>query len=212
VTIDLLEETKPILPLDCFAIQCKLLHAKNQPSIKMMRKKFLLPITSELLHEIPFAEVAIAWNEQLIYCDIFFDHPLDPTDKVELFFDTRDLKTVSFTHRFCHQFLILAQRAGDETFAKEITAFRTEDVHPLCLAEDIQVDLQDNRRSYVIRVIIPAHCLHGYDPLQFSRIAINYRLHSKESGFQHFSSAYPSTEQHPRYWASCELVKGGIFT
>jgi hypothetical protein len=164
VTIDLLEEISHILPLDCFATQCKLLHTKNQPSIKVMRKKFLLPSTSELLHEIPFAEIAMAWSEQAIYCDIFFDRPLDPIDKMELFFDTRDLKTVSFTHRFCHQFLILPQRASNETFTKEITAFRTEDVHPLCLAEDIQVDLQDNRRSYVIRVVIPAHCLHGYDP------------------------------------------------
>ena len=210
MTIDLLEEINPILPLDCFAVQCKLLYTKNQSSIKVMKKIFLLPDTSKLLHEIPFAEVAMAWNEQAIYCDIFFDRPLDPTDKIELFFDTRDLKTVSFTHRFCHQFLILSQQVSDETFAKEITAFRSEDVHPLCLAAALQVDLQDNRRSYTIRVVIPAHCLHGYDPLQFSRIGINYRLHSQESGLQHFSSAYRLTEQHPRYWASCELIKGGI--
>ena len=211
MTIDLLEAISPVLPLDCFAMQCKLLYAKNQPSTKVMRKKFLLPSTSDLLHEIPFAEVAMAWNEQTIYCDLFFDKLLEPTDQVELFFDTRDLKTVSFTHRFCHQFLILPQRANDEPLAKEITVFRTEDVHPLCLAEDIQVDLQDNCRSYAMRITIPAHCLHGYDPLQFSRIAINYRLRSKGS-LQHFSSAYQLTEQHPRYWASCELIKGGIFT
>ncbi|QZA58424.1 hypothetical protein [Candidatus Rhabdochlamydia porcellionis] len=210
MTIDLLEEISPIVPLDCFAIQCKLLHAKNQPSIKVMRKKFLLPSTSKLLNEVSFAEVAIAWNEQAIYCDLFFDKLLESTDKIELFFDTRDLKTISFTHRFCHQFFILPQKANDETFAKEITIFRTEDAHPLCLAEDIQVNLQDHRKSYIVRVIIPAHCLHGYDPLQFSRIAINYRLHSK-GAFQHFSSAFPLTEQHPRYWASCELIKGSIF-
>ncbi|MDR2539876.1 MAG: hypothetical protein LBC45_04705 [Chlamydiales bacterium] len=211
MTIDLLEEISPILPLSCFAVQCKLLHAKNQPSIKMMRKKFLLPPTSTLLNETSFAAVAMAWNEQVIYCDLFFDKPLEPTDKAELFFDTRDLKTMSFTHRFCHQFLILPQITNGETSAKEITVFRTEEAHSLCLAEDIQVHLQDHRSSYLVRVVIPAYCLHGYDPLQFSRIAINYRLHSKGL-LQHFSSACSLTEQHPRYWASCELVKGGVFT
>lgn len=177
-----------------------------------MRKHFLLPSTSKLLHETPFAEVAMAWNKAAIYCDLFFNKSLEPTDKAELFFDTRDLKTVSFIHRFCHQFLILPQPTMDEKFAKEITAFRTEDVHSLCLAEDIQVELQDNRKSYIVRVTIPEHCLHGYDPLQFSRIAINYRLHSKESTIQHFSSAYPLIEQHPRYWASCRLIKGDVLT
>lgn len=209
MTVDLLKEISPILPLDCFALQQNLLYAKKQPSTKIMRKKFVLPSTSQWLNEVPFAEVAIAWNEQAIYCDLFFDKLLEPTDKVELFFDTRDLKTVSFTHRFCHQFFILPLPSKEESFAKEITVFRTEDTHPLCLAEDLQVDLQDHHKSYLVRVILPARCLYGYDPLQFSRIAINYRLHSKGS-LQHFSSAYPLTEQHPRYWASCKLIKGDI--
>jgi len=207
MTIDLLQEVSPILPLDCFAMQCEILHAKNQPSSKIMRKKYLLPSTSRLLNETAFAEVAMAWNEQAIYCDLFFKKSLEPTDKVELFFDTRDLKTVGFIHRFCHQFLILPQPIGDEKLAQEITAFRTEEVHPLCSPEDIRVELQDK----IMRVTIPEHCLHGYDPLQFSRIAINYRLHNKEANFQHFSSSYPGTEQHPRYWASCRLIKGSVF-
>lgn len=206
MTVDLLEAVSPITPLDCFAVQCELLYAKSHPSSALMRRDFLLPSTSKLLNEISFAEVGVAWNEQAVYCDIFFNKPLDPTDKVELFFDTRDLKTVSFTHRFCHHFLILPQTTVDETPAKEVTAFRTEDKHLFCLPEDIQVEVQDKRKSYVIKITIPAYCLHGYDPEQFFHIAMSYRLHAGGSS-QHFSSSHPLIEQQPRYWASCLLTK-----
>jgi hypothetical protein len=212
MTIDLLEELSPIVPLDCFAVQCKLLYAKSQPSLKLMKRHFLLPSTSKLLNECSFAEVGVAWNEQAIYCDVFFNKPLEPTDKIELFFDTRDLKTVSFTHRFCHHFLILSQVIAGEMHAKEVTVFRTEDLHTLCMPEDIQVEIHDNRKSYVIRVVIPAHCLHGYDPKQFSRIAMNYRLHVADLERQQFSCSHPLIEQHPRYWASCLLTKKRGFT
>lgn len=212
MTIDLLEGISPILPLDCFSVQCELLYAKSQPSLKVMEKKFLLPSTSKILNEISFADVAVAWSEQAIYCDVFFNKSLDKADKVEIFFDTRDLKTVSFTHRFCHHFLVIPQPTAIETYAKEVTVFRTEDTHPLCLPEDIKVEVQDSRKSYVIRTTIPAYCLHGYDPEQFFRIAMNYRLSTKEADLQHFSSAYPLIEQHPRYWASCHLTKRGILT
>lgn len=206
MTVDLLKAISPIVPLNCFTVYCELLYAKSQPSSAFMRRDFLLPCTSKLLNEISFAEVGIAWNEQAVYCDVFFNKPLDPTDKIELFFDTRDLKTVSFSHRFCHHFLILPQTTVDETPAKEVTTFRTEDKHLLCLPEDLQVEVQDKRKSYIIRITIPAYCLHGYDPKQFFRIAMNYRLHI-EGNSQHFSSSYPLVEQQPRYWASCLLTK-----
>lgn len=212
MTIDLVEGISPILPLDCFSMQCELFYAKSQPSLKAMGKKFLLPSTSKILNEISFAEVAVAWSEQALYCDVFYHKPLEPTDRVEIFFDTRDLKTVSFTHRFCHHFLILPQPTVDETYAKEVTVFRTEDTHPLCLPEDIKVEVHDHRKSYVIRITVPAYCLHGYDPKQFFRIAMNYRLSTKEVAPQHFSSSHPLIEQHPRYWASCHLNTRGILT
>lgn len=207
MTIDLLGEMSPVVPLECFAVRCELLYASNQPSVAVMRRDFLLPSTSRLLNESSFAEVGVAWNEQAIYCDVFLHKSLDPTDKIELFFDTRDLKTVSFTHRFCHHFLILPQTTVDETPAQEITTFRTEDKHLLCLPEDIKLEVLDNRKSYVIRVIIPAYCLHGYDPKQFPRIAMNYRLCEQGRCYQHFSSSHPLIEQQPRYWASCLLAK-----
>ncbi len=211
-----LEQCPPLAPLEFFALESELRYSKTAPSSKLMRRSFLLSDTSEWLAEQRFAEVAMAWNEEGIFIDVYVDKPFEEAfyprfsegDAVELFFDTRDLKTAGFPTRFCHQFVILPQ-AVQGIQAQEITHFRTEDTHPLCEASDIQVTAEFANKSYDLQIYIPASCLHGFDPASFDHIGFTYRIHRFKGLPQHFalSSEHFSLEQHPRLWASFKFTK-----
>jgi hypothetical protein len=211
-----LEAYPPLAPLEFFSLEGRILYSKSAPSSKLMKRSFLLPDTSEWLAEERFADVALAWNEEGIFVDVFVEQAFEEAaypryfegDAVELFFDTRDLKTAGFATRFCHQFVFLPQPVQGIQ-AQEITHFRTEDTHPLCDAAELQVNTEIESKKYAMQIFIPASCLHGYDPATFDRIGMTYRIHRFKGSPQHFalSSQHFSLEQHPRLWASFKLVK-----
>ena len=110
-----------------------------RPLPKKNYKKYLLADTSALCSEESFAEVAMGWHQQGLEIYVRIDEPfrqahypeVDRGDSIEVFVDTRDVKTASFNTRFCHHFFFLAEGIEGH-FAGEMTRFRTEDVHPLC--------------------------------------------------------------------------------
>ncbi len=214
MSIEPLNLVPALLPAEFFAMICKVEYSKTAPATRAMRA-FLLPDTSELLGEEAFAQMALCWNDDGIYVDAHVDKPLEEVsfphfsrgDALELFFDTRDVKTAGFATRFCHHFVILPQ-AIQGVQAQEMTHFRTEDTHPLCDPKDIRVETTLKRGSYILRTFIPAHCLHGFDPKGFDRMGFTYRLHRFAGPPQHFSvsSSHFSLEQSPRLWASLILT------
>lgn len=216
MTLEIFEQLPALAPLDFFALEGELNYVKASPSLKEMRKKFLLPDMSPFLAEEKFAEVALAWSESGIYICIFVDRPFEEAsyprfnegDAVELFFDTRDLKTAGFATRFCHRFVFLPQPVQGIS-AQEITHFRTEDTHPLCDPADLQITSEIGKKDYSMQIFIPAHALHGYDPASFEKIGFTYRIHRAKGAPQHFalSSQHFSIEQHPRLWASFKFIK-----
>ncbi len=211
-----LERMPALAPLEFFSLEGEIRHSKTPPSSKLMRKGFLLPDTSEWLGEEKFADVAMAWNETGLFIDVFVDKTFEEAayprffegDAVELFIDTRDLKTAGFATRFCHQFVFLPQ-AVQGIQAQEITHFRAEESHPLCDASELQITTEFEKNSYELQIYIPSSCLHGYDPASFDRMGLTYRIHRFKGSPQHFSlsSQHFSVEQHPRLWASFKLEK-----
>lgn len=211
-----LEACPALAPLEFFSLEGEIRYSKTPPSSKIMRRSFLLFDTSEWLAEEHFADVAIAWNEGGMFIDVFVEKPFEEAlyprfsegDAVELFFDTRDLKTTGFATRFCHQFVFLPQ-AAQGIQAQEITHFRTEDTHPLCDAAELQVSSEIGKKNYELQIFIPASCLHGFDPSSFDRIGFTYRIHRLKGLPQHFalSTEHFSLEQHPRLWASFKFTK-----
>lgn len=207
---EILEQIPPLLPIDFFSLSLDIAYAKSH------RQLSTLPDTSELLGEESFAEVSLGWNEEGIFVHAKIERPFQECffpdfkagDALELFFDTRDLKTAGFPTRFCHHFVILPQEVQGIR-AQEITHFRTEDTHPLCDSDEIKVDADFGRKSYEIRVQIPAHCLHGYDPRAFDRLGFSYRINRYKGEPQHFSvsSQFYTVEAEPSLWSSLKLVK-----
>lgn len=214
------EEFLPLTPINFFQIGAEcgyLTPGKAFPSLtKQTAKKYLLPDTSHLCSEESFAEVALAWNEEGLEVFIESASPfkkgrypeVDQGDSVELFIDTRDVKTSGFNTRFCHHFFFLAEGV-DGHFAGEITRFRTEDIHPLCDPKDLKVKSSLNSKGYTLNIFIPSHCLYGYDPAQFKRLGFSYRINRADGFPQHFSAVtedFP-IEQQPSLWGSLTLKK-----
>jgi hypothetical protein len=201
---EVLAELPTLLPIDFFNLEIE----------ASLGKKLLLPDTSELLNEESFSKLFLTClSESLVlHADIkkpfeeCFYPEYEHGDSLELFIDTRDLKTAGFMTRFCHHFLILTTYVKGVT-SREITRFRTEDVHPLCDPLDLEVKASFSSSHYSLEVSIPAHCLHGYDPASFNRIGFTYRLNRPGGSAQHFSvsSHYYSIAQHPSLWATIQM-------
>lgn len=179
-------------------------------------KRFLLPSTVDLLSEENFADVHVGWSMEKLVFHFSVKVPFQKVgegdfrrgDSIEIWIDTRDLKTKSAVSRFCHHFVFFPVESQN-FFGREITRFRNEDMHRLCHPEDLQVTAVLKSQSYTLTIEIPAHCLHGYDPLSFSRLGFTYRINRTGAPPQHFavSSDEYVIEQHPATWGTLRLVK-----
>lgn len=175
-----------------------------------------LPNTGNLCSEFDFAKVAIGWHEDGLAFQVFVYQPhtksffpeVQKGDSVELFIDTRDLKSAGFNTRFCHHFVFLPQ-AVDGHLAEEITHFRTEDSHPLCDPSLLVCQKELAKSSYILQIFIPKECLHGFDPSQFERFGFTYRINRANGQSQHFSVTSKEflIEQQPSLWASLKMIK-----
>ncbi len=210
----MLEESSISLnPIHFFSISCDIYPLKERfPSLS----HHLLPSTESFTQEEIFAKIALGWSLGGIGLVVEVknlpetSHYPNPErgDSLELFLDTRDMKSAGFNTRFCHHFFFLPQMVGG--IAKgEITRFRTEDQHPLCQSDDLFLEVKEKKKGYMMQIFIPASCLHGYDPLQFNRLGFTYRVNRAKGKPQHFSvvSSEYSIDQHPSLWGSLVLIQ-----
>jgi len=200
-------------PVNFFCIKARISKAKLLK--KQNHEKHLLPDTSSFCDETSFAKLAMAWNDDGLEFFATVQKPFETAfypeitkgDSLELFIDTRNVKTKSFVSQFCHHFVFLPTRI-DDIQAKEITRFRTEDRHELCMSKDLMCQTQFEKKTYSLSITIPRHCLTGYDPEQYRELGFTYRFNRPANPPQHFSvktSEY-SFEQYPSLWGSLELV------
>lgn len=212
----MLDELIPLNPVHFFAFQIDCYYAKGE----RLEKRHHLPDLSSFSEQISFATVAMGWHEKGIHLQIeiegAFDRPDFPNisqgDSIELFFDTRDVKTTGFTTRFCHHFYFLplpVDTHEDSLQAGEITHFRTDDTHSLCDASLLEISREKGKKRDLIKIFIPSECLHGYDPTQFDRLGFTYRINRIDGSKEYFSAVDTdfSIESQPSLWASLKLVK-----
>jgi hypothetical protein len=208
------DESFSLNPIHFFALSCdcRYLPKKEQtPSLTT----YALPSTQRLTHEDLFSKVAMGWNEEGIALHIQINQPasesfypeLERGDSVELFFDTRDLKSSGFNTRFSHHFFFLPQSVEGVTKGEK-THFRTEDSHPLCDPQELRCQTQLRRNEYSMKIFIPTQCLHGYDPKQFDRLGFTYRINRYGGKPQHFAvvSEDYQIDQQPSLWGSIKLI------
>lgn len=198
----------PLLPVNFFKISASI------PKVSRFSRLGALPSTSFLLHEESFAEVKMGWNEEELLIEVIVDKAFEEcslsafaaSDTIELFVDTRDLKSAGYATKFCHHFLILPKEV-EGILAQEISRFRTADSHPLSDPSAIKVDTRFGRKQYTVQITLSAACLHGYDPRSIKKLGFTYTCNRFQGAPQNFSLSCKeySPMQHPSRWASLSL-------
>jgi hypothetical protein len=192
----------------------------QQRSAKFFKSKKNPPtLQGSVLHGRPWAEVFIGWEKKgirlLICVDGHFHEAQYPNlmegDSIELFFDTRDVKTAGYPTRFCHHFFFLPERIpydGGAIQAGEMTRFRSDERHELCDPSLLNIEVVKEKKETHVHIFIPSECLYGYDPNLFDRLGFTYRFNRSNGMKQYFSVTDTdfSIENQPSLWASLKLV------
>ena len=200
------EEIPSLSPVQFFALSWECPYLSK--GVLKTNSDSRLPAVDDFCSEEGFADLFMGWSEEKI---VFEAHVRDRTeeDSLELFFDTRDLKSKSHISKFCHQFVFTPDEK-DGIHGRETTRFYSDDLHRICDPDDLSVIVDSSAKSYTLKIEIPAHCLYGYDPKQFPRLGFTYRVNRAGASAQHFAvtSEEFSLEQHPSLWATVKLTGG----
>ncbi|MEC7840349.1 MAG: sugar-binding protein [Chlamydiota bacterium] len=190
-------------------------HSYTQNAFGKDKKKYMLPVVAELCNDDPFADIYMAWAAEGIHFNVTVNqeylHATYPDitkgDSLEIFIDTRDVKTSGYNTRFCHHFFFLPEAMSGHQCG-EITRFRTDESHPMCDPQQLKVKTRLKNNSYEMQIFISSECLYGYDPKQFDRIGFTYRVNRTNGPSQHFSATSDEyrIEQQPSLWSSIRLV------
>ena len=211
----MLDECPGLIPVHFFvlAVECRRVPSDEWESHAPLTE---LPEASALCAEEPFAKVSVGWNENGLFVHMHAKTPhkhvaypnITAGDSLELFVDTRDVKTSGFNTRFCHHFFFLPDGV-EGVQAGEVTRFRTDDRHELCDPSLIKVKSQPGKGGYSLWGFLPRECFFGYDPEQFNRIGFTYRVNRHGGAAQHWaaSSEEFSIEQQPALWGTLRLKK-----
>ncbi|PIS01458.1 MAG: hypothetical protein COT84_02165 [Chlamydiae bacterium CG10_big_fil_rev_8_21_14_0_10_35_9] len=208
------EELPALSSLSFFQMSALCYHVPLSDNL-VTSKKYLLPSTSKYLDEESFARIYMGFNELKILLHIEVDVPFQEaslsdfrkTDSIELFFDTRDLKEKDIITQFHHHFVFFPEKI-EGTLGREITRFRTDDMHMLCEPQSLVATPFYGKKNYILDIEIPLSALHGYDPTAFKRLGFCYRINRKDADPQHFgiSSFEYAIEKHPSLWPSLSLI------
>lgn len=205
-------ELPQLSPMHFFALSLSCFQIKD----KELSKKHILPDLSDLHQIHPFAEVAMGWSEEGILIHVmqkkrifsvhFPDFHLG--DAMEIFLDTRDVKTTGYNTRFCHHFCFLPEAPQEGIQSREITHFRGEETRELCDPNLLEVQTLHHKGNSITKIYIPKEALYGYEPLLFQRIGFTYRILHQDGKIQDFScnSKELPIEQQPSVWASLKLI------
>lgn len=211
-----LDQISPLLPIDFFRVEVDLHEIEKKGWSDKLKKRYELPDISPLLYEDSFSKMAMGWHAQGLVFDVSIARPFQECifplyrkgDSIELFIDTRDLKSAGSVTRFCHHFVIYPQPI-DGIHAQEVTHFRGDDRHVLCESDQIKVTTDLLQRRLHLKIFIPSECLHGYDPTVFDKLGFAYRINRVGGQPDHFgvSSKYLAIEQQPSLWSTMHLRK-----
>ena len=209
----ILEIMDPLFPADFFLCSAKVSYAKDKAAVIKTESTF--PDLTSLLSEERFSTLSLGWNEESLMGFLSVEKPFESSsfpdyekgDALEIFIDTRDNKKAGFASRYCHQFVFLAGTV-DGISAQEVTRFRSEDSHVLCDSTLIELEMRLEKKGYSLFFTLPKEVLHGYDPLQFSRMGFAYKIHRYKESPMHFPFSSKSFDplQNPSLWASLILI------
>ena len=205
-----IEEFPEIMPTAFFDLKIDALYLKGAS----LTVRHLLPYFEEMTRSEPFATISIGWNEEELVLLVNVDKPFESSvypdyqksDALEIFINTRGASAPRYPNRFCHHFVIFPTKVNG-IHALELTKFRGEDRHDLCLPEQIEVKPTYHSKRYSLEIILSKTILNGYDPRENGLIGFDYRLHRYGGSPQTlFHTPSSVNDFSPLLWSKLELV------
>lgn len=210
------ESLPSLLPLHFFELYFDARYVSATKRRGKLGKEYLINPTGKYSDEDDCIELFLGWNEKglIAQAKIFSANiEIDPSDfrkgdSLELFFDTRNLKSQGYVSKFSHHFVIFPELV-DNFYLKEVTRFRNEDMHILASPADFDVNIEEGKDFYFADIFIPAKCLYGFDPSRFDKLGFTYRVNrrGKDPAYFSVSSLEIAVERNPYFWATVNLVK-----
>ena len=178
-------------------------------------------------HELPdlavdgesFATVWMAWESDALWFAVKVPRTRAPQvipnrpasgDCVELYIDTRDVRSAHRAGRYCHKFIFAPQgRAGRarHPFFEHAEIARATASPPKVTPDQVEVAASIEPESYSMEIRLPAEALFGYDVETNRRLGLAYVIHDIERPMQVWPhSADLPVWVDPALWAVVELV------
>ncbi len=208
------ENVEPISLLNFLDISFDLKHLDSKA--KLVSKKYILPSLSKYQSEDEFAQAYGAWDNKNLYFHFLIKHPFTKSvypevrrgDSIELFLDTKNLKTKGYITKYCHQFVFFPEEV-QSIQVKEITRFRMDDMHKLQDCKNFNVISKINKDSYFLEIEMPLSSLFGFDIQNAKVLGFTYRINRYIEPSQHFaiSSNEYVIERNPYLWATMNLIE-----
>ena len=197
--------------------QCKTLWTAKGTSLG---EGYRLPDFSELERPRTGPDVRVGWNRdglafrfeihgkcQEPWCR---DKTPEDSDGVQIWLDTRDVKTVHRAGRFCHRLFFLPMGAGRghaEPVAGVMPIHRARAPHGPIDASQLKVLSERLSDGYVLHAMIAADALTGFDPAEHPRLGFTWAVTDRELGEQTLGIGSPSPyQQDPSLWSTLELI------
>lgn len=175
----------------------------------------LLPNYEDLNDSEHFAEVYMAWDEEGLDFQFVVNQPFQMAtypdyqrkDCIELFIHTRSESMSRYFNKFSHHFLVFPVKVSG-IHGMEITKFRGEDQHELCLPERLKVEADLEKKRYLVNVTLSKNELYGFDPQIAQEIRVNYRIHRYQNEPQiFFLGTLDQKDHHLSLWPKIQLIK-----
>ena len=174
----------------------------------------LLPDLFDLQDRARPAEVRIAWSpEGLWFALRVEDRKSRPKssdtkgDQIELYIDTRDVRTVHRPGRHCHRFRIMPRGPRRPAKIAQYAIPRPTASPPDADLGVVTLASVAEKSFYTVEGHLPASVLNGYDTEVTRRMGIAYHLTDTEHGdFTWPHDPTLPTVLNPSFWAVLELV------
>lgn len=179
-----------------------------------------LPCFGSFEGQPPFAKVAAAWSPGGLAFDVQVrgkKHPLKchasrltESDGVQIWIDTRNMRSVHRASRFCHWFVYLPTGGGSRQSQPWGTMLKInrakEDAKSFQMFQSLAAS-QLESDGYRLTFLIPAAALTGWNTDEHRRIGFNYAVVDNELGWQTLAADFrlPIAEN-PSLWHTAELV------
>lgn len=199
----MLKDMSAIAPVHFFSFELPLKKRKTLQE---------LPVLTDLTGEKAFAKVSIRYDTDGIELnvdvsipvkDVHYPH-VERGDAVEIFIDTRCVKTNKTFTPFCHHFTFLPELI-DDIQGVERTKFRGNETRPLADSELLHPTVSYTKSGYEMDIHLPKEVLYGYHLEKKTKIGFAYRIYRAGGSPQHFGMPEAGIEKDPSLWPTLIL-------